>query len=236
MVIALVGNSELQASIAEWLNDISTLLVLHLCTLLPAGGHTLGVGGSLAPSVVPSQGNFIQHGHIVENGVAVLAGVDGNFRFLESVDQGTFFPSLQNTVFIAGPDLLTGRVQHPLGVALFPGHVLALGLLVILIQGLGAGLVAVLAVEGQSVNSVVVHGFGKDIRRTLGVSNHLAFLLRYGHTRSVYLLVADTGSSVGTQVGHRDVILDFTVPGNVDTLVVVAVAVVMAAAVRKSCD
>ncbi len=236
VVIALVGSSELQASIAEWFDDISTLLVLYLCTLLPAGGHTFGVSGSPAPSVVPSDGDFIQHGYVVENSVAVFAGPDGNFHALESVDQGAFFPCFLNTVFIAGPDPLAGRVHHPLGVALLPGHVLALGLLVVLIQGLGAGLVAVLAVEGQFFNAIVMHSFGKGIRGTLCVSNNLAFLLRDGNTRSVHLLVADTGGSVGAQVGHRDVVLDFTVPGYVDTSVVVAVPVVMAAAVRKSCD
>merc|ERR1719330_621582 len=133
VVICLVGNSELHATAwgssigateADWLQNIGTFFILDFSTLGFLSGGALSIGSSLALGGIVVNRHLSDDGHVVGDDLSVKA--------------------LQLAVLIAGPHLLSNSVQHPLGVALLPGHVPAHRDLVVLVQNLESILLTLL--------------------------------------------------------------------------------------------
>jgi len=242
VVICLVGNSELHATAcsssigateADWLQNIGTFFILDFSTLGLLSGGALSIGSSLALGGIVVNRHLSDDGHVVGDDLSVKALPFWHLGVSLLVNKFALLKGLQLAVLIAGPHLLSNSVEHPLGVALLPGHVPADRHLVVLVQNLESILLTLLGGETEGVNTVVVEGLGEHVGGALGVANHLAILVGDGHTSSSYLCVAHSVSSVGADGGHADVVLDLTVPGDVDTLIIMTVSVVMTAMLAR---
>merc|ERR1719189_2584575 len=239
VIISLEGNSELHATAwssnsgateADGLQNIGTFFILDFSTLCLLSSGALSIGSSLALGGVVVNRDLSDDGHIIVDDLSVTALPYWHLGGTLLVNKFALFPGLHLAVLIAGPHLLSSSVQHPLGVTMLPGHIPADWHLVVLIQSLESILLTLLGGETQGVNT---EGLGEHIGGALGVANHLAVLVGDGHTSSSYLCIAHSISSVGADGGHADVVLDLAVPGDVDTLIIMTVSVVMTAMLAR---
>jgi len=242
VIISLEGNSELHATAwssnsgateADWLQNIGTFFILDFSTLCLLSSGALSIGSSLALGGVVVNRDLSDDGHIIVDDLSVTALPYWHLGGRLLVNKFALFPGLQLAVLIAGPHLLSSSVQHPLGVTMLPGHIPADWHLVVLIQSLESILLTLLGGETEGVNTVVVEGLGEHVGGALGVANHLAILVGDGHTSSSYLCVAHPTGSVCADGGHADVVLYLAVPGDVDTLIIMTVSVVMTAMLAR---
>jgi len=238
VVICLVGSTELHAtgswntnltSKADRLNNISTLFILYFNTLslLSCGALGIGSGNTLGGVVVDS--HLLDDGHVVGDDCSIITLPHRNLGGANLVNKLTLLPGLQLAVLIPCPHLLSSSIQHPLGVALLPGHISTDWHLVVFVQGLESILDTLLGGEAKSFNTVIIEVTSELIRAALGVANHLTILVGDGHTCCSNLFGAHPICSVGTDGGYADVVLDLAVPGDVNTKIIVTISMVVAA-------
>jgi len=199
VIICLVGGSELHAAAessrggtaeAGRLNNVGTFFILYFNTLSLLSGGALRVGSSLALGGVVVNRDLSDDGHVVVDDDIILTLPDWHLGGVALLNKFTLLNSLELAVTVTGPHLLASSVQHPLGVTYLLGYFPTDWHLVVLEEGLETILDTLLGGEAERVDTVVIEVSGEDIRRALGVANHLAVLVRDGHTCSSNLFVA----------------------------------------------
>jgi len=236
VIICLVWNSELHAAVgsslggtaeAGRLNNIGTFFILYLNTLSLLSGGALRVGSSLALGGVVVNRDLSDDGHVVVDDDIILTLPDWHLGRVGVLNKFTLFNGLDLAVIVTVPHLLSSRVHYPLGVTYLLGHLPTDWHQVFLDEVLETILDTLLGGEAERVNTVVIEGSGEDIRRALGVTNDLAILVGDGHTSSSNLFVAHSTGSVCADGSNADVVLDLTVPGDVDTLIIMTISMVV---------
>jgi len=187
VIICLVGSPELHAAVSSsWgstpeagrLNSISTLFILYFTTLSLLSGGALSIGSSLALGGIVVNRDLSDDGHVVGDDGIIFTLPDWHLGGVGVLNQFTLLNSLELAVTVTGPHLLSNSVQHPLGVTYLLGNWLTDWHLVFLVQSLEAILETSLGGEAEAVDCVIVEGSGEDVRRALGVANHLTVLMR----------------------------------------------------------
>jgi len=215
------------SSEADRFNGIRTFFILDVSALLYMCSCTYRVGSRGACTSVPSYLNLSEFWNIVADGIQVSAGVCRYSYRAWYILKVTVLPDDIPAVLIAIPDLLSLAVDDPLGVTLLFGDVLTDCGLVVLYQGLLSTLVTFLGNKLMGVDNIIMVDASEGSIGAVGISNNLTFSYWNRDAGRVLVSGAGSGGSECTDLMVGGVVEDLTVGGDVHTVLVVTVSMVI---------
>jgi len=239
VVVRLVGDSNAETMLirvaeANRFDGVKAFFIFNLGTSLLIGCRANRVGLCCTRRCVSSDLDLPELRDRVVDRWEVETAVSGDGDGTGYLLKCTIFPNNVFAVLVAGPNFLSQVVDDPLGLAVLLRDVFADRGLVVFNQGFLSSLGTFLGYKLVGVNNIVVVETGEGFASAIGKSNNIALSDRYGNTGRTLPDLASPVCSVGAELVEGDVVLNLAVRGDINTVLVVAVPMVIAT--RESGD